>query len=795
MSRNLFFQRFHTAKLQRVSRFSRVRVGVTISMSSADTARATDRLYRAGVAHHLAERFEEAIVQYDAALELQPAHAAVLHNHGGASLRLAQQKRSEPQKCEAHWQAAERSMKLAIELAPSLDAYLNLGILYKTNCRGEETQLARLEEALAAYRSARTIAPKKSDVHERLGAALLIASDTSPVGSVVKHRHARDAAEAFRDALEFSPAADQGALWERRGDAHLAVAVNAQAQPGGYQLAKAHEDWPRGAATANRAEVVTSGPAQPPPPPPGVVAAAAYAEAVASFTSATRLQPESSGAYAKLAMAIHGVGLQNDPSLLKPLLDAMGQLQRSASDGASRVVAVAAAASVGMEEPSSGQEGEGGGQEGGGQDAASLQEPEGAECPAPRREDVLGDPKSPSRRPQLHLDACEVEYDGSDLPGQQPMGRAGGKAECRVRAISVRVAELVDASAEGEEGVRAAEGENDVNDDDESDEVPGQASLPTGTGRFRLLAAFATPVLVYTQPGRVGRSLNAALVQELLLRERRAASVQHSNRGGWQSASDLLTGDRATLGPSLARVRTLALDAASAFVRSLHAAAVPSRAFGRRVPRLRLSVLNSWANINRFGDSNLFHDHPQAVLSGVYFVADGSSGVGSSGAGSSGAGSSGRAGSKGKGSGAAHGKHGYGAGRSVSRRPPCGWAGGNGSIELIDPRYSLRMHRPPEQFEPQCAHLGGRSRSLRNGYLFEYAPPLQLEPTAGTLLLFPAWLMHRVRRHSRRRGVRVSISFNIWLADEDEAPGGSSGASGIAATQRLFDAAGAMGLM
>ena len=45
-----------------------------------------------------------------------------------------------------------------------------------------------------------------------------------------------------------------------------------------------------------------------------------------------------------------------------------------------------------------------------------------------------------------------------------------------------------------------------------------------------------------------------------------------------------------------------------------------SAAPGPTPARLRVSILNAWANINRAGDSNLFHDHPQAVLSGVYYV-------------------------------------------------------------------------------------------------------------------------------------------------------------------------------
>ena len=97
---------------------------------------------------------------------------------------------------------------------------------------------------------------------------------------------------------------------------------------------------------------------------------------------------------------------------------------------------------------------------------------------------------------------------------------------------------------------------------------------------------------------------------------------------------------------------------------------------------------------------------------------------------------------------------------------------------MVDPRYSLRMHRPPAQFEPPCDGLSSASHALRPGYLFEYAPPLQLEPSVGAFLLFPAWLMHRVRPH-RLPAARVTVSFNVWLADDPD--------GGLRATRHLFD--------
>ena len=75
------------------------------------------------------------------------------------------------------------------------------------------------------------------------------------------------------------------------------------------------------------------------------------------------------------------------------------------------------------------------------------------------------------------------------------------------------------------------------------------------------------------------------------------------------------------------------------------------------------------------------------------------------------------------------------------------------------------MHRPPAGFEPPCADLAAAERQLRPGYMFEYSRLLDVKPAAGTIVLFPAWLMHRVRQHALPRA-RVSVSFNLWLAEE-----------------------------
>ena len=161
------------------------------------------------------------------------------------------------------------------------------------------------------------------------------------------------------------------------------------------------------------------------------------------------------------------------------------------------------------------------------------------------------------------------------------------------------------------------------------------------------------------------------------------------------------------LPPPLRELRERALEAVDGFVReATRRGAAPPTA-------VRASILNAWANVNRRGDVNLFHDHPQAILSGVYYV-----------------------------------------------------DGAGGALELVDPRYTLRNHAPPAQFEPPCDHLGSDDAQLRPGYLFEHAGTLQVPPTPGSFVLFPAWLMHRVRPHDGD-GARVSVSFNVWLGCDD----------------------------
>ncbi|MBM3644037.1 MAG: hypothetical protein FJX02_06820 [Alphaproteobacteria bacterium] len=113
---------------------------------------------------------------------------------------------------------------------------------------------------------------------------------------------------------------------------------------------------------------------------------------------------------------------------------------------------------------------------------------------------------------------------------------------------------------------------------------------------------------------------------------------------------------------------------------------------------------NMWANINRSGHGNEFHSHPGAFWSGVYYVDDG----------------------------------------GIAADPSLG-----GELEFMDPR------RPgPAMYAPQLAFAipGGLSVGANE----------TVQPRAGRLVMFPAWLLHQVRPY-RGTAARISVAFNLSL--------------------------------
>ncbi len=109
---------------------------------------------------------------------------------------------------------------------------------------------------------------------------------------------------------------------------------------------------------------------------------------------------------------------------------------------------------------------------------------------------------------------------------------------------------------------------------------------------------------------------------------------------------------------------------------------------------------NMWANINRSGHGNEFHSHPGAFWSGVYYVDDG----------------------------------------GIADDPSLG-----GELEFMDPRGPLPVMNAP--------HLR-MSGSLTVG------ATEKVQPKAGRMVIFPAWLVHQVRPY-HGSAERISIAFNL----------------------------------
>ena len=175
---------------------------------------------------------------------------------------------------------------------------------------------------------------------------------------------------------------------------------------------------------------------------------------------------------------------------------------------------------------------------------------------------------------------------------------------------------------------------------------------------------FPTPIATFLLPNR--KEINRALEPVVLAREAGAAGLNISNVGGWHSEADAL---------SWPELRQTDLE------ESLDSAVRHMIAFDSRITRFRADIaLNAWVNVNRAGDFNAFHSHPNQHWSGVYYI---------------------RAGE-------------YGS----DKHPHAG------HIELIDPRGSIN----------------GLSYPGKN----QFGSSVKFAPRDGLLLLFPSWLKHHV---------------------------------------------------
>lgn len=129
--------------------------------------------------------------------------------------------------------------------------------------------------------------------------------------------------------------------------------------------------------------------------------------------------------------------------------------------------------------------------------------------------------------------------------------------------------------------------------------------------------AFPTPIGRYRLPELEASALNEELRQIILARERREASQQHANAGGWHSQRDLL--DWAD--PVVGRLRAHLLEAVDHMARCAMSVTRRAEAGAADVGPL---TIKAWANISRRGNYHRIHNHPRACWSGVYYVAVGS---------------------------------------------------------------------------------------------------------------------------------------------------------------------------
>ena len=130
------------------------------------------------------------------------------------------------------------------------------------------------------------------------------------------------------------------------------------------------------------------------------------------------------------------------------------------------------------------------------------------------------------------------------------------------------------------------------------------AGQPKSNAELR--SYFATPIAVIMLPRAA--SINAALRETVLERERSSTTLEHSNLGGWQSTWDF----HQWCGKPGNTVLNTARNAADRLTAD------------RQGKRVKVEwKMNSWANINRAGHGNEFHTHAGSFWSATYYVDDG----------------------------------------------------------------------------------------------------------------------------------------------------------------------------
>jgi uncharacterized protein (TIGR02466 family) len=129
--------------------------------------------------------------------------------------------------------------------------------------------------------------------------------------------------------------------------------------------------------------------------------------------------------------------------------------------------------------------------------------------------------------------------------------------------------------------------------------------------RQSLSMIFATPLVVHDWPD--SDAFNKQLEELVLAREQQDANRKtvRSNAGGWQSPGNLIAWKEPVIDVFRGRIEMLASGLLQQLIRD----------DGRN--RSFKLLIDSWANINRSGDYNVAHTHPNCMWSGCYYVTQG----------------------------------------------------------------------------------------------------------------------------------------------------------------------------
>ncbi len=129
--------------------------------------------------------------------------------------------------------------------------------------------------------------------------------------------------------------------------------------------------------------------------------------------------------------------------------------------------------------------------------------------------------------------------------------------------------------------------------------------------RKSLSLLFATPLVVHDWPE--SEQLNKELA-DLIVRKEKSDNRGYgtrSNAGGWQSSGNLIQWPETCIQTLKSRIETIVFKMIGELVRKDGTA------------RTFTLLIDSWANINRQGDYNVVHTHPNCMWSGVYYVQPG----------------------------------------------------------------------------------------------------------------------------------------------------------------------------